>query len=74
MGSTSVGSDEREGPDPNKGHHTFDSNERINRFYKINASGWEDEYQKYREGWHSNPEQKSDLAFLRNIVATCHMV
>ena len=58
IGSTSVGSQDREGPDPNKGHHTFDSQERINRFYALNSSGWEEQYKTYRYAWHNNPEQK----------------
>lgn len=58
FGSTSVGADNRNGPDPNKGHHTFDSAERINAFYKSNSYGWEDNYIDYRNKWHSNPEHK----------------
>lgn len=57
-GATSVGSEDRSGPDPNKGHHTFDSSERVNKFYEANASGWEPEYRSYRKGWHEYPEHK----------------
>lgn len=58
IGSTSIGSEDRIGPDPNKGHHTFDSQERINRFYALNSDRWENEYKAYRSAWHANPEGK----------------
>jgi radical SAM protein with 4Fe4S-binding SPASM domain len=58
IGSTSVGAKDRSGPDPNKGHHTFDSAERIDAFYKSNSYGWEDKYLDYRQKWHSNPRDK----------------
>lgn len=54
-GSTSVGAAQRNSPDPNKGHHTFDSEDRQERFYSVLSSGWEEEYINYRRSWHKNP-------------------
>ena len=56
-GSTSVGKD-RKVADPNKGHHTFDSKQRIESFYKTLSEEWEDDYKDYRKQWHENPEFK----------------
>tara|TARA_X000000950_G_C13873820_1_gene644009 strand:+ start:229 stop:1344 length:1116 start_codon:yes stop_codon:yes gene_type:complete len=56
-GSTSVGKD-RKLADPNKGHHTFDSKQRIESFYKTLSEEWEDDYKDYRKQWHENPEFK----------------
>ena len=57
-GSTSTGSQGRDQADVNKGHHTFDSTERQNRFYSILSRGWEQQYTEYRKQWHENGRSK----------------
>ena len=63
FGSTSVGKN-RNTADPNKGHHTFDSKERTENFYKTLSEDWTEEYKDYRKQWHENPEKKIYLNIL----------
>jgi len=42
----------------NKGHFELDTQERHERFQRIMAKGWEEEYKKYRRSWEEFPKKK----------------